>query len=609
MTKKKTKVPAYADADQILNTAIQGIDTMAQGFIKAQQPTSSTKQANMATVSNITSGAAAGAKIGSAFGPLGTAAGAVIGAVPGIIGHSAKVTNPLGFTEEAYISDYGSGLFAHRGRARRKRDKINAAVRQNVVAQQNTTRLQDEYSQDDTSDAYSFAEGGKSPFNLAYVDDGELISTPDGNITKVPEEGKPTDSNLVNLPGGTRILSDTLKVPGTNKTFAQLGEEFMTKRQSNGTDKYAENSRMLNDKNNKMIYDKLFEIQEYVKDKKGIKPKTKNMNIPAAENGTETEDGDYVPEENDYYIPKADIYKRRFNTPSSFTPQFTQDARQNPAQKSNDKIPVSNEQLAERVYKQAQDMMARREEELKPTSLSAKQNPTQKVPMSNEQLAKRIDKQIQDEIDRRRETKASRAATMNRALDTLSKLGELAPVLSNMFAGEAETVAPKYNPYEKAIINRMSRRRYNIEPTKRALAENRAIMDYNAARQNTSTGQNLAYRLQSANQLNKSIADLYAQAALMQNTYDKDYADVANIMGQQRVTADNLANEINAQNRAAMRNLRIQGYTDFSNWLQRNRQEKNMSARDRAILDIYRPFLESGTERSNLEQLYRTYGR
>lgn len=591
MTKKKLKVPTYAEAGEvkpvkkstnkpnittmdIMNTGIQGVNAMAQGFIQAQQPTTSTSQANMSTVANITSGAATGAKLGSTFGPIGTAAGAVIGAIPGIIGHSAKVTNPLGFTEEAYISDYGSGLFARRGRARRKRDAINAAVRQNVVAKQNTTRLQDEYSQDDTSDAYSFAEGGKSPFNLAYVDDGELISTPDGNITKVPEEGKPTDSNLVNLPGGTRILSDTLKVPGTNKTFAKLGEEFMTKRQSNGTDKYAENSRMLNDKNNKMIYDKLFEIQEYVKDKKGIKPKTKNMNIPAAVNGTETEEdidrgrataGDVLITTN--RLNNEDKYKM----PSMATPQFIQDAKEKYTQKPTYKIPVSNEQLAERVYKQAQDMMARREWE-------------------------------------KQAKKDSRSAIVNGILDSLGKLGELAPALSNMFTGEAETVAPKYNPYERAIMNRMARRRYNIEPTKRALAENRAIMDYNAARQNTSTGQNLAYRLQSANQLNKSIADLYAQAALMQNTYDKDYADVANIMGQQRVTADNLASDINAQNRATMRNLRRQGYTDFSNWLQRNRQERNMSARDRAMLDIYRPFLESGAKRSDLEQLYRTYG-
>lgn len=598
MIKNKLKVRAYKNAGTTSSSfssimsnvqmGLEGAGSLMQSFTQAQQPTTSTSQANMSTAANIFNGAATGAKIGSKLGPIGTAAGAVIGAVPGIIGHSAKVTNPLGFTEEAYISDYGSGLFAHRGRARRKRDKINAAVRQNVVAKQNTTRLQDEYSQDDTSDAYSFAEGGKSPFNLAYVDDGELISTPDGNITKVPEEGKPTDSNLVNLPGGTRILSDTLKVPGTNKTFAQLGEEFMTKRQSNGTDKYAENSRMLNDKNNKMIYDKLFEIQEYIKDKKGIKPKTKNMNIPAAKDGTEidkndteTKDGDYVPEENDYFIPKVyidtDKYPNapnslKYEAPFGFTPQFIQNARDKYTQESTDKIPVSNEQLAERVYKQAQDMVARRK-------------------IEEEKQAK----------------KDSRYAIMNGILDNLGKLGELAPALSNMFTGEAETVAPKYNPYERAIMNRMSRRRYNIEPTKRALAENRAIMDYNAARQNTSTGQNLAYRLQSANQLNKSIADLYAQASLMQNTYDKDYADMANIIGQQRVTADNLASEINAQNRAAMRNLRRQGYTDFSNWLQRNRQERNMQARDRAMLDIYKPFLESGTETKYLDQLYSLF--
>ena len=93
----------------------------------------------------------------------------------------------------------------------------------------------------------------------------------------------------------------------------------------------------------------------------------------------------------------------------------------------------------------------------------------------------------------------------------------------------------------------------------------------------------------------------------MQNSYDKDYADAANAMGQQRVTADNLASEINAQNRAAMRNIRRQGYSDFSNWLQRNRQERNMSARDRAMLDIYKPFLESGTETKYLDQLYSLF--
>lgn len=571
MIKKKLKIPTYAAAGEvdatsqalknkrinaIMNAGIQGFDAMAQGFIQAQQPTTSTKQANLSTFSNITSGAAKGAQIGSVFGPFGTAAGAVAGAIPGIIGHSAKVTNPLGFTEEAYISDYGSGLFARRGRAKRKRNRINAAVRENVVAGQNTARLEEEWAEQDSSDAYSFEEGGKAPYTLAYVDDGELINTPDGNITKVPEENKPTDSNLVNLPGGSRILSDKLKVPGTNKTFAQLGEEFMSKKQSKGTDRYAENSRMLNDRNNKLIYDQLFDIQEKLKEAKGIKPKTKSMNIPAAEYG-------------DVDIKETNpiIASRSFILESPVKPKFQTSI-------SIDKPYIDPEEL-NRKFKESE------------------QN--------------RLNILEQEKRDRIAERNAKIANLAGKIGNALGKVGELSPALANMFPGKAESVTPKYNTYEKAIMNRMARRRYDIEPTKRALIENRAISDYNASRQNTSTGQNLAYRLQSASQLNKSIADLYAQASLMQNSYDKDYADTANAMGQQRVTADNLASEINAQNRAAMRNIRRQGYSDFSNWLQRNRLEKNMSARDRAMLDIYKPFLESGTESKYLDQLYSLF--
>lgn len=580
MIKKKLKVPAYAKAGEVgatasivdeadkkdaamINAGVQGIDAMAQGFIQAQQPTTSTKQANLSTVSNITSGAAKGAKIGSTFGPAGTVVGAVVGTLPGIIGHSAKVANPLGFTEEAYISDYGSGIFARRGKAKRKKNRINAAVYENVVAKQNTARLEDEWAEQDSSDAYSFEEGGKAPYTLAYVDDGELINTPDGNITKVPEENKPTDSNLVNLPGGSRILSDKLKVPGTNKTFAQLGEEFMSKKQSKGTDKYAENSRILNNRNNKLIYDQLFDIQEKLKAVKGIKPKTKSMNIPAAADGDEVDDDIDATDS----IPEVTISGSKINL--------------------GDTKPAG---LPTRYIDTAPDLKL------------------DKVKSGMESLRQKGLKELerkQQEYDAKADRRAKMMRLANKIGSVLGKVGELSPALANLFPGEAESVTPKYNPYEKVIMNRMARRRYDIEPTKRALVENRAISDYNASRQNTSTGQNLAYRLQSASQLNKSIADLYAQASMIQNSYDKDYADVANIIGQQIVAADNLARETNAQNRAAMRNIRRQGYTDFSNWLQRNRQERNMSARDRAMLDVYKPFLESGTESKYLDQLYR----
>ena len=106
---------------------------------------------------------------------------------------------------------------------------------------------------------------GGTTSSLAYVDDGELINTPDGNILEVPEEGKPTDSNLVNIPEGSRILSDTLKVPGSKETFAQMGKRMMSKKKSKGKDKYAENSAKLNQMNDQMIHDQLFNLQESIK--------------------------------------------------------------------------------------------------------------------------------------------------------------------------------------------------------------------------------------------------------------------------------------------------------------------------------------------------------
>lgn len=118
-----------------------------------------------------------------------------------------------------------------------------------------------EFYEDYDNDIQTMAQGGMIS-SLAYVDDGELLNTPQGIITEVPEEGKPTDSNLVNLPEGTRILSDKRKVPGSKETFAQMGKRLMSKKKTTRTDKYAENAAMLNEMNDQAIYNKLFAIQE-----------------------------------------------------------------------------------------------------------------------------------------------------------------------------------------------------------------------------------------------------------------------------------------------------------------------------------------------------------
>ena len=246
------------------------------------------RQALTQSLSDIASGAATGAKIGSLLGPVGGVVGGAVGAVTGLVGRKGREAEMTSFTDydEGTLGTGLIGAFGNsRLRAERRRIKKNAY--DNRAAVQGTANLQNEYAEEyGQMDTNTFAYGGITN-KLAYVDDGELISTPDGQINKVPELGRPTDSNLVSLPEGSKILSDSLKVPGTNKTFAKLGEELMTTKKSKFNDIYAENAAKLNEMNNKSIHDQLFDIQEAVKAKKGIKRKYKNAVI-AAEDGDET---------------------------------------------------------------------------------------------------------------------------------------------------------------------------------------------------------------------------------------------------------------------------------------------------------------------------------
>ncbi len=219
------------------------------------------------SVQSVFKGAATGAKMGAALGPVGAVVGGIGGAVVGSIGKSGKV-QVNGFYEDPTLT-LGTGFKGAvqnkdlREKYRREKERVLG----NRFALQNSALLNADWNE--TYDQYvdTMAYGGTTS-SLAYVDDGELINTPDGNILEVPEEGKPTDSNLVNIPEGSRILSDTLKVPGSKETFAQMGKRMMSKKKSKGKDKYAENSAELNQMNDRMIHDQLFNLQESIKSSK-----------------------------------------------------------------------------------------------------------------------------------------------------------------------------------------------------------------------------------------------------------------------------------------------------------------------------------------------------
>lgn len=287
-SKKKTKVPAYAFGTQfkeignnMLEDAPDVLNTLITPFQKSNATTGG--QAVAQSIGDITSGAATGFQVA---GPIGAAVGAGIGLI-GRSGEEARMTSFTDYDE----GSLGSGLIGAFGnrKLRRKRAAIKKNAYSNRAAVQGTNYLQSEVYDDMIGmNTDTMANGGMSS-SLAYVDDGELIQTPDGSISKVPENNKPTDSNLVSLPEGSRVLSDKLKVPGRKETFAQLGEKMMAKKKSKYNDRFAENAAKLNEMNNNMIHDQLFAMQESVKQSKGIKPKTKQ--IQAAALGDEIKPG------------------------------------------------------------------------------------------------------------------------------------------------------------------------------------------------------------------------------------------------------------------------------------------------------------------------------
>lgn len=284
---------AGTNMGNMVGMAGDAVDLLSNPF-KRSTATSGGEVA-MQSVANIGKGAAMGFTVG---GPVGAIVGAGIGAI-GSKGEEASMSSFTDYNE----GTLGTGIMGAIGNKglRRERRRIKMNAYNNRAAVQGTNDLENRYGLEyGDMNTNTFADGGMVPSSLAYVDDGELIQTPDGSINQVPEMGQPLDSNLVSIPEGSRILSNTLKVPGTKRTFSELGKQMMTNRKSKGKDKFAENSNMLNDRNNKMIHDQLFELQEQLKAKRGIKDKTKN--VEAFESGGSKKESLELVEPLDYFI-------------------------------------------------------------------------------------------------------------------------------------------------------------------------------------------------------------------------------------------------------------------------------------------------------------------
>lgn len=602
-SKKKTKVPAYAFGTQfkeignnMLGNAPDILNTLTTPFQKSNATTG--RQAAAQSVSDIASGAATGFQVA---GPIGAAVGAGIG----LIGRSGEEAEMTSFTDYDEGS-LGSGLIGAFGnrRLRRKRAAIKKNAYSNRAAVQGTNYLQSEAYDDMIGmNTDTMANGGVSS-SLAYVDDGELIQTPDGSISKVPENNKPTDSNLVSLPEGSRVLSDKLKVPGRKETFAQLGEKMMAKKKSKYNDRFADNAAKLNEMNNNMIHDQLFAMQESVKQSKGIKPKTKQIQAAALGDEIKPGLGDRIVDA--IYNPNrkwgAGVQWGTGNNQWYHVPVNPNISTSTPTRRRKATSTSTNTGLIDEGKPELPFTWYGTVNPLKPKHPELLTATNSEMAGLGDALTSQADK-----VTTLPKSNAySKPKPENNKFDwgsALSGMASLAPIMSNLFTGRPETVDAVYNPYATSISNTMRRRRYDISPAIEDLNRNRATSNYNASQINTSTGANLAYRLQSAVNTDRAIASLRSQESNVNNQYLGDYANTMNSLGQQWVNATNMANEANAQNRATARNIRRTGLSQLSQWAQNRELMRNQKARDMEMWPLYQRFLQAGFTEDDLRAM------
>ena len=562
-TKKLKRVPQYAfGADAISNWGnMSGVDkanVVTQGVSAVGSmignATSGKKPTAAGVIGGIGSGAAMGASIG---GPWGAVIGGAIGGITSSIGSGGSVNEQTG---EYELPSGIAGLFGHsKSYIRNKAGRIKNGIQ----ARQMSEQVAADYYQENGYNELSLSKGGVVPSTVAYLDDGEMLRTPDGTIGSIPEEGKPTDSNLLNVPVGTQVLSDKIKVPGTNKTFAEMGKKLMKKSNKKANNIYAENSQMLNERNNQIAYQALLDQQEALKSKqikkntaayadgtKGIKPYGYNKNMSDFKYYVDSRSNQ---NNGPRHIPSSEVASR-LGIPYNIN------------------APIGNVDTAN----------ARSSKYFNYTG-----NPGQ-LPVGNIYGTN---------------SKKPKTPSDNNWLDLIDNIAALAGPIGNIFSGSPERVEtytydPVYGPTD-----------YNIDPILREATLSDRIARYNMANINPNTGANMAFGLQSAVNRNKAIANAYTTKNNAENQMAFNNAQITNQWGQQYANARHLASVEQAQNDAAARNIRRKGFGDLSTRIQQISRDKRLTKRDSAVLEAMLPYLEYGMTSDQLTKLYNNLKR
>ena len=597
----KKNVPAYAFGMDQLPNYLGGANVLGSA-ISGLSGEGSTGDVAGSTIGGIGSGAATGMTLG---GPIGAAAGGIIGGLTGLFGARSRKKQME--------------------QMRRRKETMNKTqLGMNAAANQTA-----EYW-DDNVLAYTYENGGILP-DLAYVDNNEVIRGDDGTIMQVPNNRPGTDNHLIDASNLESVLSDKIKRPGTNKTFAQEGKKLtrMTK-PSKGKDIFADNTNMLNKRNANFAYDNLLSEQEEVKAKKGIKPKKKG--IPAYEKGLGAVSDRDKSRSNIQLNPNKRIIQTYGSAPAFYAP-VTGDGIDAITYANDEPISVDTPVVPTKPVSPTPAVNTTKSVPSKsttktPSTISTKTVPnynfvdapmldieepvigfndayTQSLEAPKKPVAAKPDlSPISNTVGNKKSPK-DKAGVIDYSPDWLS----LAPTVYNALQSlrNPEYEQTVLNPYTGAITNTMARRRMNIEPARLANSRSRAISNYNLANINANTGANLAARTQAAVDEYAANANMYATKQNADNAYLGEYANTLNNLGQQFVQSRTLANDLNAKNRAAARSFGTAAVSQLGQWSQVNRQMKNQAARDNMIYPYLANFLAYGNPTELIQQMNRQY--
>lgn len=586
-SKNKKKIPAYAFGIDQINTLGSISQLLGTGMQAASDETSN---ANIA--GSTFSGLGAGASAGAVLGPIGAGIGAAVGGIGGLV----------------------KGIFNKK--AIKEKEKRERTAQATQLGLNNAAAVTQDYYADNGL-AYTFENGGVLP-NLAYLDNNEVVRDVNGNIAKVPNNEPGTDNHLVNSTTLDSVLSDKIKRPGTNRTFAQEGKRLANMSKENkGKDIFAQNSNKLNKINANKAYEALLAEQEAVKAKKGIKPKKKS--IPAYDDGKQS---DWTRNLSNYLMdfingtdyskiqPAAGPAPGRTYTYRSPEAYIDAVSYADPKPAGMKEYPRAE---SVRTVQPVKKSTTKTTNTSKPNlyqaplwQMESVTDPTLQPVYTGLPEAKMLQlEEMSDPVLQPVDVTNSKGKFNKPNFDLSGNLLELTPTLYNFITGlrKPEYESTVVNPYSSSIIRSMAKRRANVQPAIEANRRARAISNYNAANVNANTGMNLALRSQLAANEYAQNADIYANRDNTNNAYLGEYANILNNLGQQYVQSSTLANDLNARNRAKARDYASSAASQIGQWAQVKEQMKNQYNRDLMMLPFLSNFLRQGFTKELVDEL------